>query len=48
MTRHFPTPWAIEDLGDSYKVVDASGQGLAYIYFRETVEAARCQGADAG
>ncbi len=38
--RRFPAPWAIEQVGDCYKVVDANGQGLAYIYFRETAEAA--------
>jgi hypothetical protein len=40
MTRRFPTPWVIEDLVDSFKVVEGSGHGLAYIYFRETAKAA--------
>ena len=39
MTRGFPAPWAIEAMADCYKAA-ANGQGLAYLYFRETAEAA--------
>jgi hypothetical protein len=30
--RRFPSPWTIEPLDAGYKVVDASGQTLAYVY----------------
>lgn len=34
--RRFPTPWSVEQTPCGYKVLDASGQALAYIYARET------------
>jgi hypothetical protein len=40
MTRRFPAPWAIEEVADCYKAVDANGQRLAYVYFREPADAA--------
>ncbi len=40
MTRRFPAPWAIEEVADCYEFVDANGQGLAYVYFREPADAA--------
>jgi hypothetical protein len=30
--RRFPPPWTIEALDAGYKVVDANGQTLAYVY----------------
>ena len=30
--RRFPSPWTIEALDGGYKVVDANGQSLAYVY----------------
>ena len=30
--RRFPPPWTIEPLDAGYKVVDANGQALAYVY----------------
>ena len=30
--RRFPPPWTIEPLDAGYKVVDANGQTLAYVY----------------
>ena len=37
MTRgHFPPPWTVEQIPGGYKVKDASGQSLAYVYGRET------------
>jgi 2-methylisocitrate lyase-like PEP mutase family enzyme len=30
--RRFPAPWAVEALDGGFKVVDASGQALAYVY----------------
>jgi hypothetical protein len=30
--RRFPPPWTVEALDAGYKVVDANGQTLAYVY----------------
>jgi hypothetical protein len=30
--RRFPSPWTVEPLDAGYKVVDANGQVLAYVY----------------
>ncbi len=38
--RRFPAPWQIEQIPGGYKVLDASGQSLAYIYARETMQQA--------
>ena len=35
-TRRFPPPWTVEEIPGGYKVKDANGQSLAYIYGRET------------
>jgi len=35
-TRRFPTPWTVEQIAGGYKVKDANGQSLAYVYGRET------------
>ena len=32
----FPAPWKVEQIPGGYKVLDASGQALAYVYARET------------
>jgi hypothetical protein len=34
--RRFPAPWAAEQIPGGYKVVDATGQVLAYLYARDT------------
>ena len=34
--RRFPPPWQVEQTPGGFKVLDASGQALAYIYARET------------
>ncbi len=34
-SRRFPAPWQVEQIPGGYKVLDASGQSLAYIYARE-------------
>jgi len=34
--RRFPAPWQVEQILGGYKVLDASGQALAYVYARET------------
>ena len=38
--RRFPPPWAVEKMPGGLKVVDANGQSLAYVYSRETKDAA--------
>jgi hypothetical protein len=35
-TRCFPPPWTVEQIPGGYKVVDATGQSLAYVYGRES------------
>jgi hypothetical protein len=35
-TRRFPPPWQVEQIPGGFKVVDANGQALAYVYARET------------
>jgi hypothetical protein len=34
--RRFPPPWTIEQIRGGYKVKDANGQSLAYVYSRKT------------
>ena len=36
MPRRFPPPWTVEEIPGGYKVLDATGQALAYVYGRET------------
>ena len=36
MTRRFPLPWMVEQIPGGFKVLDANGQSLAYVYGRET------------
>ena len=45
--RRFPPPWTIEQIPGGYKVLDANGQSLAYVYGRET-KADASQSADDG
>ena len=33
--RRFPAPWTVEPIPGGFKVLDANGQALAYIYGRE-------------
>ena len=35
-TRRFPPTWRVEQIPGGYKVLDANGQSLAYVYGRET------------
>jgi hypothetical protein len=30
--RRFPPPWTVESLDSGFKIVDANGQSLAYVY----------------
>jgi len=34
--RRFRPPWTVEQIPGGYKVLDANGQSLAYVYGRET------------
>ena len=34
--RRFPPPWRVEQIPGGFKVVDANGQSLVYVYARET------------
>lgn len=38
--RRFPAPWSAEQIPGGFKVIDATGQSLAYVYARETREQA--------
>jgi hypothetical protein len=35
-TRRFPPPWQVEQTPGGFKVLDANGQALIYVYARET------------
>jgi hypothetical protein len=39
-SRRFPAPWQVEQTPGGYKVLDANGQALAYVYARETQQQA--------
>jgi len=34
--RRFPPPWTVEQTPGGFKVLDANGQALVYVYARET------------
>jgi hypothetical protein len=34
--RRFPPPWTVEKIPGGFKVVDAQGQSLAYVYLRNS------------
>jgi hypothetical protein len=38
--RRFPAPWTVEKIAGGFKVIDANGQSLVYVYSRETKDAA--------
>ena len=42
--RRFPPPWTVEKIAGGLKVLDANGQSLAYVYSRETNDAAHIAG----
>ena len=44
MPRRFPPPWTVERIAGGFKVVDANRQSLAYVYSRETKDAANIAG----
>jgi hypothetical protein len=35
MARRFPPPWSIEEHPESFAIVDANGQALAYVYHED-------------
>jgi hypothetical protein len=35
-SRRFPGPWTVEQTPGGFKVLDANGQALVYVYARET------------
>ncbi len=35
MTRRFPPPWSVEDIGACFVVIDSAGQKLSYVYFED-------------
>ena len=35
-SRRFPSPWQVEQIPGGFKVLDANGQALVYVYARET------------
>ena len=39
--RRFPAPWTVEALDAGYKIVDANGQALAYVYGLDDLRDAR-------
>ena len=39
----FPAPWSVEQIPGGFKVLDATGQALAYVYAREEAAAAAKQ-----
>ena len=34
--RRLPAPWTVEKIPGGFKVIDATGQSLAYLYARDT------------
>ena len=42
--RRFPPPWTVEKIPGGLKVLDGNGQSLAYVYSRETNDAANIAG----
>ena len=42
--RRFPAPWTVERIPGGFKVYDANGQSLAYVYSRENPNAAEIAG----
>jgi hypothetical protein len=45
--RRFPAPWTVEAIDAGFKVKDANGQSLAYVYGRESKSMPRWQSVNA-
>lgn len=41
MARRFPAPWIVEETSGGYRVTDATGVTLAYLYCRDDPQSAR-------
>jgi hypothetical protein len=41
MNCRFPAPWSVRELAQAFVVQDASGQAVAYTYFRKDANQAR-------
>ena len=41
MSRRFPAPWSVRELDQAFVVQDATGQAVAYTYFRRKENEAR-------
>ena len=37
MTRRFPAPWTVEQTPGGFKVLDGTGQALAYVYAADAI-----------
>ena len=44
ISRRFPAPWRVEQTQGGFKVLDANGQALVYVYARETSNEAHIAG----
>jgi hypothetical protein len=42
--RRFPAPWTVENIPGGFKVYDANGQSLAYVYSRDNPNDAHIAG----
>ena len=42
--RGFPAPWTLEKIPGGFKVIDANGQSLAYVYSRDNPNDAEIAG----
>ena len=42
--RRFPAPWTVEKIPGGFKVYDANGQSLAYVYSRDNPNDAEIAG----
>jgi hypothetical protein len=42
--RRFPAPWTVEKIPGGFKVYDANGQALAYVYSRDNPNDAHIAG----
>ena len=42
--RRFPAPWIVQKIAGGFKVIDANGQSLAYVYSPEAKDAANIAG----
>ena len=43
-SRRFPPPWKVEQIPGGFKVLDAPGQALVYVYARKTSDQADIEG----